>query len=77
VTRPAGPGLPRASLIPSAPEAGGRLVQAHLARWSASPRIVIFWFSPGTSLGRAPHSLTAYNTAGHKLPAGHSTPGHG
>jgi hypothetical protein len=55
---------------------GGRQVQAHLDRWSANPRIVIFWFSPGTSPGRAPHNLTAYNTAGHRLPAGHSTPGH-
>ena len=24
---------------------GGRQVQAHLARWSADPRIVIFWFA--------------------------------
>lgn len=58
-------------------QAGGRQVQAHLARWSAKPGIVIFWFSPSTSRGRAPHNLTAYNTAGHKLPAGHPTPGHG
>jgi len=56
---------------------GGRQVQAHLARWSANPRIVIFWFSPSTSLGRAPHHLTAYSAAGHQLPAGNSTPGHG
>ena len=55
----------------------GRQVQAHLARWSANPRIVIFWFTPSTSPGRAPHHLTAYNTAGHTLPAGNSAPGHG
>jgi hypothetical protein len=55
--------------------AGGRQVQAHLARWSANSRIVIFWFTPST--GNAPHNLTAYNMAGHKLPAGHSTSGHG
>ena len=56
---------------------GGRQVQAHLARWSANSRIVIFWFSPSTSPGRAPHQLTAYSTSGHKLPAGNSAPGHG
>ena len=56
---------------------GGRQVQAHLARWSANSRIVIFWFSPSTSPGHAPHQLTAYSTAGHKLPAGNSAPGHG
>jgi hypothetical protein len=55
---------------------GGRQVQAHLARWSANPRIVIFWFTP-SSTGSAPQNLTAYSTAGHKLPAGNSAPGHG
>ena len=55
---------------------GGRQVQAHLARWSANPRIVIFWFTPG-STARAPHDLTAYSRAGRTLPAGHSSLGHG
>ena len=55
---------------------GGRQVQAHLARWSADPRIVIFWFAPG-SAGSAPENLAAYNAAGQQLPAGHVTPGHG
>lgn len=55
---------------------GGRQVQAHLARWSANPRIVIFWFTP-SSTGGTPQNLTAYSTAGHKLPAGNSAPGHG
>ena len=58
-------------------QAGGQQIQAHLARWSANTRIVIFWFTPSTSPGHAPHHLTAYNTAGRKLPAGHSAPGHG
>ena len=55
---------------------GGQQVQAHLARWSANPRIVIFWFTPA-STGSAPHNLTAYSAAGHPLPAGNSAPGHG
>ena len=55
---------------------GGRQVQAHLARWSASPRIVIFWFTP-SSAGRTPQNLAAYNAAGQLLPAGHATPGLG
>jgi hypothetical protein len=55
---------------------GGRQVQAHLARWSANSRIVIFWFTP-SSTGSAPQNLTAYSTSGHKLPAGNSAPGHG
>ena len=58
-------------------QAGGQQIQAHLARWSANPRIVIFWFTPSTGPGHAPHHLTAYNTAGRKLPAGHSAAGHG
>ena len=58
-------------------QAGGKQVQAHLARWSAHPGIVIFWFSPQAGPGGAPHNLTAYDSAGHKLPAGHSSPGHG
>ena len=55
---------------------GGQQVQAHLARWSANPRIVIFWFTPA-STASAPHNLTAYSAAGHPLPAGNSAPGHG
>ena len=55
---------------------GGRQVRAHLARWSADPRIVIFWFAL-SSTGSAPHHLTAYSAAGHQLPAGNSAPGHG
>jgi len=55
----------------------GRQVQAHLARWSADLRIVIFWFPQSTSPGRTLHNLTAYNTAGHQLSAGNPTPGHG
>ena len=49
-------------------QAGGQQVQAHLAQWNASPRIVIFWFSPSTGPGHAPHHLTAYNAAGHSCP---------
>ena len=55
---------------------GGRQVQAHLARWSTNPRIVIFWFTPSAT-GSTSHNLTAYNAAGHTLPAGNSAPGHG
>ena len=55
---------------------GGRQVQAHLARWSANPRIVLFWFTP-SSTGGTPQNLTAYSPAGHTLPAGNSAPGHG
>ena len=46
---------------------GGRQVQAHLARWSANPRIVIFWFTP-SSTGGTPQNLTAYSTAGQSCP---------
>jgi hypothetical protein len=56
-------------------QAGGRQIHAHLARWSANPRIVIFWFTPST--GNAPQNLAAYNAAGQPLPADHATPGHG
>jgi hypothetical protein len=56
--------------------AGGRQVQAHLARWSANPRIVIFWFTPA-STGSALRNLAAHSAAGHMLPAGNSAPGHG
>jgi hypothetical protein len=56
--------------------AGGRQVQAHLTRWSANPRIVIFWFTPA-STASAPRNLAAHSTAGHPLPAGNSAPGHG
>ncbi len=52
---------------------GGRQIQAHLARWSANTRIVIFWFTPSSAL----QDLAAYNAAGQQLPAGHVTPGHG
>lgn len=55
---------------------GGRQVQAHLARWSVSPRIVIFWFSPSAT-GSAPQNLAAYNAAGQQLPVGQATQGHG
>jgi hypothetical protein len=55
---------------------GGRQVQAHLARWSANPRIVLFWFTP-SSTGGTPQNLTAYSPAGHTLPAGNSAAGHG
>ncbi len=53
---------------------GGRRVRAHLARWSTDSRIVIFWFTPASA---APQDLAAYNAAGHRLPAGHPTPGQG
>jgi hypothetical protein len=57
---------------------GGRLVHADLARWSVNHGIVIFWFSrqPG-SAGPALTGLAAYDAAGHRLPAGHPTPGQG
>jgi hypothetical protein len=56
----------------------GRLVHAHLARWSVNPRIVIFWFTPPAAPdGTSPHGLAAYDHAGHRLPAGNTTPGHG
>jgi hypothetical protein len=55
---------------------GRRQVQAHLARWSVNPRIVIFWFTPRAT-GSAPQDLAAYNAAGQQLPVGHATPGHG
>ena len=54
-------------------QAGGQQIQAHLARWSANTRIVIFWFTPSSAL----QDLAAYNAAGQQLPAGHVTPGHG
>jgi hypothetical protein len=58
--------------------AGGKQVQASIARWSLNPQIVIFWF-PATARpsATAPHGLTAYDASGHLLPAGHSTPGNG
>ena len=53
---------------------GGQPVQAHLARWSVNPAVVIFWFSPASA---SPQDLTAYNSAGQPLPAGNSAPGNG
>ncbi len=57
---------------------GGHLVRARTARWSGDPAIVIFWF-PRTagSAGRAARNLAAYDRAGHRLAAGHATPGQG
>lgn len=55
----------------------GHLVHASLARWSASPGIVIFWF-PATTTHPAPVTgLAAYTATGHHLPAGHTTTGIG
>jgi hypothetical protein len=55
----------------------GQLVHASLARWSAAPGIVIFWF-PGTTPASAPLTgLAAYTDSGHLLPAGNTTTGHG
>ena len=53
---------------------GSQQVQAHLARWSVNPSVVIFWFTPASA---APQDLTAYNSAGQQLPAGNSSPGNG
>jgi hypothetical protein len=60
---------------------GGRPVHAHLARWSVNSGIVIFWFSrqagSAGSAGAALTGLAAYDAAGHRLPAGHPSPGQG
>jgi hypothetical protein len=57
---------------------GGRLVHADLARWSVNRRIVIFWFArQAGSGGSALTGLAAYDTAGHRLPAGHPAAGQG
>jgi hypothetical protein len=56
----------------------GRLVHAHLARWSVNPRIVVFWFTPPAAPASATLTgLAAYNHAGHRLPAGNPAPGRG
>ena len=56
---------------------GGHLIHASLAHWSASPRIVIFWF-PTTARHHTPlTALAAYTTTGHHLPTGNTTTGVG
>jgi hypothetical protein len=52
---------------------GTQHVRAHLARWSANPRVVIFWFTPAADPGGgALHDLAAYNTAGRHITSGHT-----
>lgn len=53
----------------------GRPVTARTARWPGYPRIVVFWFSPGTgsprpSAGTSVTDLRAYDAAGRPLPSG-------
>jgi hypothetical protein len=57
---------------------GTQHVRAHLARWSAHPRVVIFWFTPAADPGGATlHDLAAYNKTGRHLTSGHtSSSGH-
>lgn len=55
----------------------GHLVHASLARWSASPGIVIFWFPATTTHPTPVTGLAAYTATGHHLPAGHTTTGIG
>jgi hypothetical protein len=56
----------------------GTVVKARTARWPGYPRIVVFWFSPGTG-SPTPSSNTgivqlhAYDAAGLALPAGPHT----
>jgi hypothetical protein len=58
--------------------AGGHRVRARTARWSRDPAIVIFWFPSAAGPARtAVQDLAAYDRAGHLLPAGHATVGHG
>jgi hypothetical protein len=47
---------------------------AHQARWSADPKVVVFWFAPGTP---DPEHLKAFDAAGKELPAGNTGVGHG
>ena len=56
---------------------GGRLVHASLARWSANPGIVIFWFPATTANTSALTGLAAYSATGHQLPAGNTSTGVG
>jgi hypothetical protein len=43
------------------------------ARWSANPRVVIFWFTPAADPGGAPlHDLAAYNKTGRHITSGHA-----
>lgn len=53
---------------------GGKTVQAHQATWSQDSKIVIFWFD-GTA--GDPTHVTAFDSAGHTLPSGRTTVGHG
>jgi hypothetical protein len=56
---------------------GSHMVHASLARWSANPHIVIFWFPTTTTNHTALTSLAAYTATGHRLPAGNTTTGLG
>ena len=56
----------------------GTLATARTARWPGYPRIVVFWFTPGTgaprpSVNTAVTDLRAYDAAGAALPAGPRT----
>jgi hypothetical protein len=55
----------------------GKPVHASMARWSADPGIVIFWFPASSQTSAALTGLAAYSAAGQLLPAGNTTTGHG
>jgi hypothetical protein len=52
----------------------GTIGEAHQARWSVDPNVVVFWFDPGVA---EPEDLKAYDAAGAELPAGDTGVGHG
>jgi hypothetical protein len=56
---------------------GGQQARAHWARWSVNPKIVIFWFALSAARGGDVTALAAYDAAGHRLPTGNATVGHG
>jgi hypothetical protein len=58
--------------------AGGHQIRARQARWSQDPTVVLFWFDPAdVPAGQEPTGLAAFDSAGHRLPAGNNSPGHG
>ncbi len=56
---------------------GGQLVHASLARWSADPGIVIFWFPTTRHTSTPLTGLAAYTATGRQLPSGNTAAGHG